>query len=122
MAPLYRQLSIQRRVRIRHEDVVGGEGEAALQREVDRRFDRLAQTGTAGAYFDWSVGDPVVQQVADGAPILRPVFGPGDALLFDNMFLHRTAADPTMTQTRYAIESWFFAASHFPGNHVPIVL
>jgi hypothetical protein len=88
---------------------------------VARRFDRLAQTGTAGAYFDWSVGDPVVQQVADGAPILRPVFGPGDALLFDNMFLHRTAADPTMTQTRYAIESWFFAPSRYPNDQVPLV-
>ncbi|MDP9332534.1 MAG: phytanoyl-CoA dioxygenase family protein [Actinomycetota bacterium] len=88
---------------------------------VARRFDRLAETGTAGAFFDWSVGEPVVQRVADGAPILRPVFEPGDALLFDNMFLHRTAADPAMTQTRYAIESWFFAPSRYPNDQVPLV-
>ena len=66
-------------------------------------------------------GEPVVRRVADGAPILRPVFGPGDALLFDNMFLHRTAADPAMTQTRYAIESWFFAPSRYPHDQVPLV-
>jgi hypothetical protein len=88
---------------------------------VARRFDRLAETGTNGAYFDWSVGESVVERVADGAPILRPVFEPGDALLFDNMFLHRTAADATMTQTRYAIESWFFAPSRYPNDQVPLV-
>jgi hypothetical protein len=88
---------------------------------VARRFDRLAETGTGGALFDWSVGESVVRRVADGAPILRPVFGPGDALLFDNMFLHRTAADPAMTQTRYAIESWFFAPSRYPHDQVPLV-
>src|SRR5438094_756451 len=69
----------------------------------------------------WSVGDSVVRDVADGAPILRPVFGPGDALFFDNMFLHRTAADPAMTEPRYAIESWFFAPSRYPDDQVPLV-
>jgi hypothetical protein len=88
---------------------------------VARRFDRLAETGTSGALFDWSVGEEVVERVADGAPILRPVFEAGDALFFDNMFLHRTAADAAMTQTRYAIESWFFAPSRYPHDQVPLV-
>jgi hypothetical protein len=88
---------------------------------VARRFDRLAETGTAGALFDWSVGEAVVERVADGAPILRPTFEPGDALFFDNMFLHRTGVDPSMTQTRYAIESWFFAPSRYPNDQVPLV-
>ena len=39
---------------------------------------------------------------------MRPVFAPGDALLFDELLLHRTAA-AARTQDRYAIESWFFA-------------
>ena len=88
---------------------------------VARRFDQLAETGTEGALFDWSVGEPVVARAADPAPILRPVFEPGDALLFDEMFLHRTAANPAMTQTRYAIESWFFAPSRYPRDQVPLV-
>lgn len=88
---------------------------------VARRMDGLAETGTDGAYFDWSVGERVVERVADGAPIVRPVFEPGDALLFDNMFLHRTAVDAAMTQTRYAIESWFFAPSKYPNDQVPLV-
>ena len=88
---------------------------------VARRFHGLAETGTEGAIFDWSVGDPVVERVADGAPIVRPVFEPGDALLFDNMFLHRTAVDVSMTEPRYAIESWFFAPSKYPQDQVPLV-
>jgi hypothetical protein len=39
----------------------------------------------------------------------RRVFDTGDALLFDHMTLHRTDMDPAMTQTRYAVEMWFFA-------------
>ena len=53
---------------------------------------------------------------------MRPLFAPGDVLLFDHLFLHRTASEPTMTDTRYAIESWFFAPSAYPEKQVPIVL
>jgi len=48
------------------------------------------------------------------------VFAPGDALLFDELLLHRTAA-LARAQDRYAIESWFFAPSSYPDNHVPVV-
>ncbi len=55
-------------------------------------------------------------------PILRPIFEPGDALLFDELFLHKTASDPEMRNPRYAIENWFFGASAFPGDYVPLAL
>ena len=84
------------------------------------RLDEIAPTGTEGAWFDWSVGDPVVRKFAGDAPILRPIFEPGDAMLFDDMFLHRTAIEPEMTRERYAIESWFFAPSHYPDAQIPV--
>jgi hypothetical protein len=56
-----------------------------------------------------------------GVPVLRPKLGPGDALLFDHLFLHRTGVDPGMTRERYAIESWFFAPSSYPEGQIPIV-
>jgi hypothetical protein len=88
---------------------------------VPKRFDSLLETGTDGAFFDWSIGhDLVVRESAD-APIIRPSFRAGDALLFDELFVHRTALDPTNTLERYAIESWFFAASCYPGDSVPII-
>jgi hypothetical protein len=87
---------------------------------VARRLDEIVPTGTEGAFFDWSVGQPVVDRAADGAPIVRPSFEPGDALLFDELNLHRTAISDDMTEPRYAIESWFFAPSCYPDAQIPV--
>ena len=57
-----------------------------------------------------------------GAAIQRPVFEPGDALFFDEMFLHQTGADPSMPNPRFAIESWFFGASAFPADYAPVAV
>jgi hypothetical protein len=89
---------------------------------VPKRLDGLAETGTRGASFRWSVGHPVVEDVAGDAGICRPVFEPGDVLLFDENFLHRTAIDSAMTRERYAIETWFFAPSVYPEQYVPLVV
>jgi hypothetical protein len=86
---------------------------------VAQRLDHIVDTGVEGANFDWSVGHPLVERIAPGA-IVRPVFEPGDALLFDHMMLHRTAISPTMTKHRYAIEAWFAAPSSYPADQVPI--
>jgi ectoine hydroxylase-related dioxygenase (phytanoyl-CoA dioxygenase family) len=88
---------------------------------LPRRLDHIVETGTGGAIFDWAVGRAVVAQLAVDAPVVRPEFEPGDALLFDDMFLHRTAIEPTMTRPRYAVESWFFAPTSYPEGQVPLV-
>jgi hypothetical protein len=88
---------------------------------LPRRLDEIVETGTGGAIFDWAVGPAVVERLAVDAPVVRPEFRAGDALLFDDMFLHRTAIDPTMAQPRYAIESWFFAPTSYPSGQVPLV-
>jgi hypothetical protein len=88
---------------------------------VPRRLDHVVETGTGGAIFDWAVGPAVVEQLAADASVARPEFRAGDALLFDDLFLHRTAVEPTMTHPRYAIESWFFAPTSYPSGQVPLV-
>ena len=88
---------------------------------VPRRLDNVLETGTGGALFDWAVGPDVVARAATAAPVVRPEFRAGDALIFDDLFLHRTAVDAQMTRSRYAIESWFFAPSKYPDGQVPIV-
>ena len=88
---------------------------------VPRRLDRIVETGTRGADFDWSVGDAVVEGVSGGS-VSRPMFEPGDALLFDHLLLHRTFTDPAMTATRYATETWFFAPSAYPDPAAQIPL
>lgn len=88
---------------------------------VPRRFEAIAETGTGGAIFDWAVGPDVVAELSEDAPVVRPEFAAGDALFFDDLFLHRTGISPDMTVERYAIESWFFAKSDYPDGQVPLV-
>jgi hypothetical protein len=62
------------------------------------------------------------QDAAGDVGILRPIFEPGDALFFDEMFLHQTASDPSMPNPRFAIESWFFGARGFPADYAPLAV
>ena len=89
---------------------------------VPRRIDHVLPTGTEGAIFDWSVSQTVVEEAAGDAGIVRPIFEPGDVLLFDELCLHSTAAEPEMPNTRYAIESWFFGTSGFPADYAPLAV
>jgi hypothetical protein len=79
---------------------------------VARRLDRVVPTGSDGAKLKWTVGPAMVERVAQST-VTRPIFEPGDALIFDHLNLHRTAVDPGMTRDRYAIEAWFLAPSTY---------
>lgn len=100
----------------------GGDSDAPGLEYVPRRV-ALQETGTKGAYFEWSVGpDQISEVVAEtGSAVVRPRFEAGDALLFDDRFLHRTAVAPSLGTDRYAIESWFFAPSTYPADQIPLV-
>jgi hypothetical protein len=89
---------------------------------VPRRLPGLAATGTEGAIFPWTVAPAVVDEVAGEAGTVRPQFRAGDVLLFDHLFLHRTATTASMVRERHAVETWMFAASAYPGGAVPLVL
>ena len=89
---------------------------------VPRRLDEIVPTGTEGAIFEWSVSQQMAEEVAGNAGILRPIFEPGDVLLFDDLFLHSTAAEPSMKKSRMAIESWFFGASASPAEYAPLAV
>ena len=54
---------------------------------------------------------------------MRPIFYPGDRVLFDPLLLHSTSTSPDFTETRYGFECWFFAAFTFPvaDRFVPVV-
>ena len=89
---------------------------------VPRRLEQHVDTQTDEAMMPNQVSQRVAERAAGELPILRPTFEPGDALLFDELFLHKTASDPGMRRPRYAIENWFFAPSGFPDNYVPLAL
>lgn len=89
---------------------------------VPRRIDHLVAAGTEGTFLDYQVSQAVAEEAAGDLEILRPIFEPGDALLFDELFLHQTGSDPQMPKPRYAVESWFFGPSAFPGDYAPLAV
>ena len=87
-----------------------------------RRLPGLIPTGTEGAAFSWSVSPLAIDQVCGGGIPQHLLFKAGDAVIFDEINLHRTSTLPEMTKDRLAIESWFFPPSYHPLDQIPIFL
>lgn len=87
---------------------------------VPKRIDYLLEAGTDGAPLSYVIAPAKVEEATGEAGIVRPIFEPGDVLLFDDLFVHQTGSDSSMPNPRYAIESWFFGASGFPAEYAPI--
>jgi hypothetical protein len=89
---------------------------------LPRRLENYVATATDEAVLDYTISQQKVEETAGGTPVIRPIFEPGDALFFDELFLHQTGSDPSMPKPRYAIENWFFGGSGFPGEYAPIAV
>ena len=90
---------------------------------VPRRLEEIVDAGIDGAEGGFEtivVTQEKAEELAGEDGIVRPVFEPGDAMFFDHLYLHQTASDPSMPNPRYAIESWFFGPSAFPGDYIPL--
>ena len=85
-----------------------------------KRFNHLVRRGGT------NISDDAISEENAAAcgleNVVRPEFKAGDALLFDEVALHRTGVSQSMTQMRYAVEMWFFAASMFPRDQVPLYI
>ena len=101
----------------------GGDADAPGMEIVTGGERAIYETGTEGAPFDWTVGQGLVDKLAaGGAKVECPRFAPGDAVFFDHYNLHRTGFGTDHCSNRYAVESWFFAASRAPQKQVPVLL
>jgi hypothetical protein len=101
---------------------------------VPARIDQLLETAGDGSgienterpdtdrvtVHDVLIGTTTAEDAAGAHGVVRPEFRAGDVMLFDDVFLHRTGSDENMPKPRYAVESWFFGASGFPGDYVPL--
>jgi hypothetical protein len=96
-----------------------GEGTAAPGLAlIPKRIHEIMEYGTGGANINWVVGPEVIAKLSEEAPVVRPYFGAGDALFFDHLSLHCTGHAKGQDHNRYALESWFYAASGNAGNYV----
>ena len=86
------------------------------------RLEHYLATNTEEAALDYTISQRQVDEAAAATPVIRPIFEPGDALFFDEKFLHQTGSDPSMRKPRYAIENWFFGGSAFPEEYAPIAV
>jgi hypothetical protein len=86
------------------------------------RLEHYLATNTEEAALDYTISRRQVDEAAGATPVIRPIFEPGDALFFDEKFLHQTGSDPSMKKPRYAIENWFFGGSAFPEEYAPIAV
>jgi hypothetical protein len=89
---------------------------------VPRRLDGFVATQTDEAVLSYQVSRRKAEEAAGDTPIVRPIFEPGDALFFDERFLHQTGSDPAMPHPRFAIENWFFGATGFPREFAPLAV
>lgn len=96
----------------------GGDTGAPGLDVVPLRLHKIASA--EGAQFDWSVSDALVSSSYVETRPLMPVFNAGDAFFFDHYYLHRTQYRTDFTKLRYAIETWFFGATSFPKNQIPL--
>lgn len=99
----------------------GGDADAPGLEIIGGSERKIYETGTRGSPFNWTVGQELVDEIAQTNPVQCPRFNAGDALFFDHFNLHRTGFGLNHTKNRYAIESWFFAGSTAPLKQQPVV-
>jgi hypothetical protein len=86
---------------------------------VPHRVDQLLETGLDEVVVPH---ETVLAAIAPlDVEIVSPEYHAGDVLIFDHMFLHRTAIAPGMTRERHALETWFFAPSSYPDGQIPLI-
>lgn len=90
---------------------------------VPRRFDGFVPSGVGSTLFDWCVGEESVKDVAGDRPPVLPIFAAGDAIIFDEFFLHTGCVNDAMSEDRLSSETWFFPHSCLPEESlVPLAL
>jgi hypothetical protein len=89
---------------------------------IPRTFGQVFGT-EGGTYPGLDYGAGLDRDFIDGIagdhhPV-TPVFEPGDALLFDDMTMHRTHVTPAMDRLRDVLVCWFFAPDRLPEISYP---
>ena len=96
----------------------GGELPAPALEVIPRRIEEILPVD--GVMSTHSISYDLIDELSTEMPTTVPQFAAGDALLFDEHFVHRTHLTHGMTDMRYALECWFFAPSHQSTTYTPL--
>ncbi len=77
---------------------------------------------TDGGLGSASIAEASVARVAGDTPPIHPQFAAGDAIMFDERFVHRTYLTPGMRDARYALECWLFAPTFAAEPYTSLVV
>jgi Phytanoyl-CoA dioxygenase (PhyH) len=88
-----------------------------------RRLDRIVKTAGTEGVAEFTADADAVAALMRETPPVRPVFDEGDAVIFDQWLLHRTASSSQYTEPRFGFECWLFAPSTYPdpNRFIPLV-
>lgn len=93
---------------------------------VPRRFDERVgwdeARGRAPLTYGLKTPKEVLEEAMEGHPQLNVILGPGDAIIFDEMALHRTGSTPWATDYNITTISWFFRSARFLEGRIPVGL
>ena len=96
----------------------GGDRPSPGLEVIPRRIEEILPVD--GVMSTHSISYDLIDELSTGMPTVFPEFDAGDALIFDEHFVHRTHLSREMTQVRYALECWFFAPSHQSSSYTPL--
>ncbi|MDX2103063.1 MAG: phytanoyl-CoA dioxygenase family protein [Alphaproteobacteria bacterium] len=77
---------------------------------LPHKLDRELVRGQAGTFVGWEIFEETIADLFGLDKLWAPAVEPGDAIVFDQMNVHRTYLTPGMTQDRFAVECWLFPA------------
>lgn len=86
---------------------------------LPRRVDRILP---AGAAFAWDLSNELIERHYPEFSTVTPEFGAGDAILFDQLCVHRTGGPQQPTDTRISIECWMFGPESIPDDYTGFML
>lgn len=93
---------------------------------VPRRFSSLvgwrSDQGHAPLNYGQAVSSEAFDELIAAVAPVNCVLQPGDALLFDEMTVHRTWPRPWRREDQVVTISWFFPASSFPDWGTPLAV
>ncbi|MEO6629463.1 MAG: phytanoyl-CoA dioxygenase family protein [Aquihabitans sp.] len=98
----------------------GGDQPSPGMEVIPRRFEEILPVD--GVMSPHSISYDLIAELAATMPTIIPEFAPGDAMVFDEHFVHRTHLFADMTEIRYALECWLFAPSHQSASYTPLLV